>query len=80
MKHFIICIVFFFLICINSLAQIPFNGTFNPPPQSDPTYANIATAENVLVVYREVRNDPSDPDDSISVWILNQHRIHFHKI
>ncbi len=68
------CIIILLITWSESSAQIPFTGEFIPPPQLDPTYANIATAENVLVVYREVRNDPSDPDDSISVWIKDYYK------
>jgi len=45
------CIIILLITWSESSAQIPFTGEFIPPPQLDPTYANIATAENVLVVY-----------------------------
>ncbi|MFC2094368.1 TIGR03790 family protein [Bacteroidota bacterium] len=74
-----LCLIFYCIIILSatwseSSAQIPFTGDFIPPPQLEKTYANIATAENVLVVYRLPRDEPTNPDDSISAWVKNYYK------
>ena len=53
----------------SQLEEPGYNG-FNPPPQLDTTNANIATPENVFVVYRIQRA----PNDTMSFHIANYYK------
>ncbi|MBT8380559.1 MAG: hypothetical protein KJN64_15230 [Ignavibacteria bacterium] len=68
--HILLCFILVFQPVNFSQISVPGYDEFIPPPQLDPTNANIATPENVLIVYRL----PRSQGDTMSFHIANYYK------